>query len=87
MKDFERFLGLSSLECFEALLVHWRWFSLVLVGGVWLISLQVIVVIIYLGNWTLVALVIASRFLMDFHLFSLEVIDVSNLGPFLSKHI
>ncbi len=56
-------------------------------GGIWLISLKVIAIIIYLGNWTLVALVIASRFLMDFHLFLLEAIDVSSLGPFLSRHI
>jgi hypothetical protein len=48
-----------------------------------LISSEVIVPIAYLGSWTLVALVIASKFLLDSHLFLLEAIGASNLGPLL----
>ncbi len=37
--------------------------------GVGLISLKVIALTIYLGSWALVAFVIASKFLLNFHLF------------------
>jgi hypothetical protein len=47
-----------------------------------LISLEVITPIAYLKNWALVGPIIASKFLLDFCLFLLEVIDISNLGPF-----
>ncbi len=52
-------------------------------GGVRLISLEVIVLVTYLGSWGLVALVITSKFLLDFCLFLLEAIGVSRLGPLL----
>jgi len=44
-------------------------------GGVGLISLKVIAPIAYLMSWILVALVIASKFL-------LEAIYANSLGPF-----
>ncbi len=50
------------------------------------ISLEVITPIAYLGSWALIALVIASRFLLDFCLFLLdllELIGANNLGPLL----
>jgi hypothetical protein len=52
-------------------------------GGVWSISLEVITLIAYLGNWAIIALVITSKFLLDFHQFLLEAIGVSNSRPLL----
>jgi hypothetical protein len=50
-------------------------------GGIRLISLEVIAPATYLRSWALVALVITSRFLLNFHPFLLEVIGVSNSRP------
>jgi hypothetical protein len=50
-------------------------------GGVGLISMEVIVLAAYLGNQALVAHVIVSKFLLDFHPFLLEMIG--SLGPLL----
>ncbi len=52
-------------------------------GGVRLISSKVIVLVTYLESWALVALVITSKFLLDFCLFLLEAIGVNSLGPLL----
>jgi hypothetical protein len=48
--------------------------------GVKLISLEAIAPFAYLESWDLVALVITSKFLLDFLLFLLEAISVT---PFL----
>ncbi len=53
----------------------------IFIGGVGLISMKVIVPTAYIGNQALVALVIVSKFLLDFHPFLLEVIG--SLRPFL----
>ncbi len=50
-------------------------------GGVWLISLEVIALTTYLGNWALKAPVTTSRFLLDFHPLLLKTIGASNLRP------
>jgi hypothetical protein len=49
MGVFERFLGLGSLECPKVLLVLWHMFFPIFNGGVSLISMEVIVLIAYLG--------------------------------------
>jgi hypothetical protein len=74
--SFERFLGLGSLECFKALRVCWHVAFPIFSGGIRLISLKVIALVIYLGSWTLVTIVIVSKFL-------LEVIGVNSSRPFL----
>jgi hypothetical protein len=48
---------------FSSLLMVFPIFS----GGIWLIFSEVIVLIAYMGSWTLIDLVITSRFLLDFH--------------------
>jgi hypothetical protein len=50
-------------------------------GGIGLISMKVITPVAYLGSWALIAFIIASRFLLDFHPFFLEAIGVSNSKP------
>ncbi len=75
MGIFERLLGSGSLECLEALLVCRHVVLPVCSGGIRLISLKVIVLVAYLGSWTLVTFVITSRFL-------LEVIGVNSSRPF-----
>ncbi len=82
MGVFERLLGPGSLECFEAPLVCQHVALPISNGGVVLISLKVIAPITYLRSWALVAPIICSKFLLDFCLFLLKVIGVSNLGPF-----
>jgi hypothetical protein len=82
MGVLERLLGLGSLEHLEALLILGIWlfhFD----GGIGLISLEVITLVTYLKSWALVDFVISSKFLLDFHLFLLDVIDANRLGSFL----
>jgi len=82
MGVLERLLGLGSLEHLEALLILGRWlfhFD----GGIGLISLEVITLVTYLKSWALVDFVIVSKFLLDSHLFLLDVIDANRLGSFL----
>jgi hypothetical protein len=50
MGVFERFLGLGSLECPKVFLVWWHMAFPIFSGGVGLISMEVIVLITYLGN-------------------------------------
>ncbi len=83
MEIFERLLGVGSLDCLEVLLVHQQVVLPISSGGVWSISLEVITLIAYLGNWAIIALVITSKFLLDFHQFLLEAIGVSNSRPLL----
>jgi hypothetical protein len=47
-------------------------------GKVGLISFEIIMLTTYLGSWAFIALIITLRFLVDFHLFLLEVIRVKN---------
>jgi len=49
--------------------------------GVWLISLEVIALTTYLGNWALKAPIATSKFLLDFHLLLLKTIGASSLRP------
>ncbi len=51
-------------------------------GGIRLISFEFTVLLVDLGNWALIAHVIAFRFLLDSHPFLLEVIGVNNSFPF-----
>jgi len=81
MGIFEKLLGLSSLKCFEALLVHQHVAFPISNVGIGLIFLEVIAFVAYWGSWALVVPVITSMFLLDFCPFLLEVIGVSNLGP------
>jgi hypothetical protein len=83
MGIFERLLDWGSLECLEALLVHQHVAFPNFSGGISFISLDVIVQATYLGSRALVAPVIASNFLLDSHLFLLEMISVNNSRPFL----
>ncbi len=82
MGIFEKLLGLGPLECPKALLIHQQVALPISSGGIGFISLEFIVLAIYLGSWALITLVIASKFLLDSHSFLLEAIGVSNLWPF-----
>jgi hypothetical protein len=82
MGIFEKLLGSSSLECHEALLVHQYVVLPISNEGIRLISFEFIVLTIDLRSWALIALVIASRFLLDSHPFLLEAIGVKNSKPF-----
>jgi hypothetical protein len=57
---------MGSLECFKAFLVCWHVAFPIFSGGISLISLKVIALIVYSGSWTLVTIVIVSKFLLDF---------------------
>jgi hypothetical protein len=81
MGVFERLVGLGSLDCFEAPLVCEHVALPISSGGVTLISSKVIVPTAYLRNWALVTPIIVSKFLLDFCMFLLKVISVSNLRP------
>ncbi len=82
MRVFERLVGLGSLECLKAFLIHWQVAFPISSGGVGLISLKVIVLVTYLGCWALFVPFISSMFFLDFCPFLLEVIGASSLGPF-----
>jgi hypothetical protein len=77
---FERLLGLGLLECPEALHVCQYVALHVFSGGSGLISSEVIALVAYMGSWGLVTLIIASKFLLYFRSFLLEVIGANNLG-------
>jgi hypothetical protein len=81
MEVFEKLLGLGSLECLEAPLVHQQVAFPISSGGIGLISLEVIAQTAYLKSWALVALVTISRFLLNSHMFLLEVKGVNNSSP------
>ncbi len=49
-------------------------------GGLGLIFVESIALVAHLGSWVLVALVIASKFLLNFNLFLLQMIGMNNLG-------
>ncbi len=83
MGILERLLGLGSLECFDTPLVCQQLVLFISYGVISLISSKVITLATYLGGWALIALVIASKFLLDFRMFLLEAISASNLGPLL----
>jgi hypothetical protein len=83
MGVFKRLLGLGSLQCPKALLVHRQVALTIFIRGIGLISLNVIALVTYLKSWALVTFVIASRFLLDFHLFLLKAIVVNSSGSFL----
>jgi hypothetical protein len=65
MGIFERLLGASPFECFKAFLVRQHVVSPIFNGSIGLISSKVIVLAIYVKSRTLVAHVIASKFLLD----------------------
>ncbi len=50
MGVFERLLGLSPLECFEAFLICQQMIISIFNGGAGLISLKVITLVAYLGR-------------------------------------
>lgn len=72
---FEKLLCMGSLECFQVPLVHRQVCFFISNGGLSFIFVKGIVLMAYLGNWALVALVIASRFMLDFHILLLEGIN------------
>jgi hypothetical protein len=74
MGVFKWLSGLGSLECLKAPFVCWQVVLPIFSGGIKLISLKI-------GSWTLIALVIISRFLLDFRSFLLEAIGVNSLKP------
>jgi hypothetical protein len=62
MGVFEKLLGLGSLECFEAFLVHLHVVFPISSGGIGLIFLEVIALVAYFGSWALGVIVITSMF-------------------------
>jgi len=87
MRIFGRFLGSGLLECPMTPLVCCQVPFPIFSGDVRLISLKVIALVTYLGNWVLIAPVITYRFLLDFHSFLLEAISANYLGPLFFRHI
>jgi len=83
MGIFEKLVGPGSLDYFKAPLVCQQVALPISSGGVALISSKVIDPTAYLRSWALVTPIIASKFLLDFCLFLLKVIGVSNLRPLL----
>jgi hypothetical protein len=83
MGVFERLVGPCSLDCFEAPIVCQHVALPISSGSITLISSKVIDPTTYLRSWALVTPIIASKFLLDFCLFLLKVIGVSNLRPLL----
>jgi hypothetical protein len=81
MGVFKKLLGLDSLKCPKALFVHQHVVCPIFSEGIRLIFSKVIILVTCLGSWTLLALVIAFRFLLNFRPFLLEMIGVNNLGP------
>ncbi len=73
-----RFIGLGLLKCHEGPLVCEQTSFPISRGCVGFISTQSSMV--YLRNWALLALIIASSFFHDYHSFLLEVIGACNLG-------
>ncbi len=82
MGVFERLLGMGSLECPKAPLIHWHVAIPNYNGDIGLISLEVIALATFLGHQALVAPIIASRFLLDSCPLLLKAIGASNLRPF-----
>jgi hypothetical protein len=70
------------LECAEAFLVHQQAFLPISKGEVGLVSTKVIALTTYLGSLGLIALIVASRFLQNDHLFLLGVIGANSSSPF-----
>jgi hypothetical protein len=73
-------LSLGSLKCPKGLLVHQQVALTIFIGGIGLISLNIIALATYLMSWALVTSIIASRFLLDFHPFLLKAIGANSLG-------
>jgi hypothetical protein len=82
MRVFERLVGLGSLECLKAFLIHQQVVFPISSGGVRLIFLKVIALITYLGCWALFVLFISSMFFLDFCPYLLAMIGANSLGPF-----
>ncbi len=80
---FEKLVGLGSLECFKAFLIHQDVAFPISSGGVRLIFSEVIALITYLGSWALFVPFVSSMFFLDFCPFLVEVIGASSLRPFL----
>jgi hypothetical protein len=73
---------LKMTRCFPNALVDF--FSHFSSSGVGFISFEAIVLIAYCGNWAFITPINVSKFLIDFCLFLLEALMVSNLGLFSS---
>lgn len=74
-RHFERLMCPGFLECFQVPLVHRHVCFFISNGGLSIIFVKGIVLVAYLRSWALVAFVIASRFMLDFHLLLLESIN------------
>jgi hypothetical protein len=80
MGVFLKLLGLGSLECPKAPLVHPQVALTIFNGGIRLTSSNVIALTTYLGSWALITSVIASKFLLDFCPFLLKAIGANSSG-------
>ncbi len=83
-KMFRHLLGPRSFDSLEGPLVHKETSLLITFNGVRLISTSTIAPTSYLGSWTLVALVIATRFMVDQRPFFLKTLAWvnNNIFPF-----
>lgn len=86
MGVFEKLLGLGSLECPKTLLVHQQVALLISNGGHKVDFFEGHCSSCLFGNWALVAPMIISKFLLDYHMFLLEVIGVNSSKSF-CRHI
>ncbi len=82
MQVFEKLLGPEFFKCLEAPLVCHQVSLPISNVGISFISTKTIASITYVGSWTLVMLIIASRFLLDLCPFLLEAIGMSSSGSF-----
>jgi hypothetical protein len=84
-KMFRHLLGPRSFDSHEGPLTHKQTSFLITFGGFGLISTSTITPTTYLRNWAFVALIIATRFMVDQHPFLLEAFHESIIN-FLSSN-
>ncbi len=78
---FGKLLRLGFLECPEVPLVHQQASLPISKSGVSLVSLKVIALVAYLGDWKLVTLIVELKILQDDYPFLLGVIRANSSGP------
>jgi hypothetical protein len=83
---FGRLLGPRSFDSLKRPFVHKQTSLPITFGGVGLISRSTIALTTYLGYWAIVALVIATRFMVDQHPFFLEALNESITTHLLSNN-
>ncbi len=85
---FRCVLGPRSFDSSKRFLIHKQAFCLITFGGIRFISITTIASIVYLGNWTLVALIITTRFMVDHHPFFFKALTrIDNNTLLFQQHL